>query len=72
MKTLREWGSLARTSRDPPQEPHYRNEVEGPSHVQDEISRGELTGLQPGPRSPPRCEALVRGFSAVGEQWPAC
>ena len=22
-----------RTSRDPPQEPHYRDEVEGPSHV---------------------------------------
>ena len=21
----------------PPQEPHYRDEVEGPSHVQDEI-----------------------------------
>ena len=30
MKTLWGWGSLARTSRDPPQEPHYRNEVEGP------------------------------------------
>ena len=33
MKTLRGWGGLARTSRDPPQEPHYRNAVEGPSHV---------------------------------------
>ena len=33
MKTLRGWGGLARTSRDPPQEPHYRNEVEGPSPV---------------------------------------
>ena len=32
MKTLR-WGGLARISRDPPQEPHYRDEVEGPSHV---------------------------------------
>ena len=29
MKTLRG----GRTSRDPPQEPHYRDEVEGPSHV---------------------------------------
>ena len=28
-----------------PQEPHYRNEVEGPSHVQDEVPRGELAGL---------------------------
>ena len=25
MKTLRGWGGLARTSRDPPQEPHYRD-----------------------------------------------
>ena len=32
MKTLR-WGGLARISRDPPQDPHYRDEVEGPSHV---------------------------------------
>ena len=29
MKTLRGWGGLACTSRDPPQEPHYRDEVEG-------------------------------------------
>ena len=34
-----------RASRDPRQEPHYRNEVEGPSHVQDEVPRGELAGL---------------------------
>ena len=34
-----------RTSRDPPQEPHYRDEVEGPSHVQDEVPRCELAGL---------------------------
>ena len=27
------WGGLARTSRDTPQEPHYGDEVEGPSHV---------------------------------------
>ena len=52
MKTLCGWGGLACTSRDPPQESHYRDEVEGSSHVQDEISRGELAGLQPGPRSP--------------------
>ena len=32
-KTLRGWGGLTRTSRDPPQEPRYRDEVEGPSHV---------------------------------------
>ena len=32
MKTLR-WGGLARISRDSPQDPHYRDEVEGPSHV---------------------------------------
>ena len=31
MKTLREWGGLARPSRDPPQEPHCRDEVEGSS-----------------------------------------
>ena len=30
MKTLRGWGGVARTSRDPPQAPHYRNAVEGP------------------------------------------
>ena len=34
-----------RTSRDPPQEPHYRDAVEGPSHVQDEVPRCELAGL---------------------------
>ena len=33
MNTLWGWGGLARTSRDPPQEPHYRDAVEGPSHV---------------------------------------
>ena len=33
MKTLRGCGGLARISRDPPQEPHYRDAVEGPSHV---------------------------------------
>ena len=33
MKTLCRWGGLARASGDPPQEPHYRDEVEGPSHV---------------------------------------
>ena len=32
MNTLWGWGGLARTSRDIPQEPHYRDEVEGPSH----------------------------------------
>ena len=37
------WGGL--TSRDPPQEPHYRDAVEGPSHVQDEVPRCELAGL---------------------------
>ena len=33
MNTLRGWGGVACTSLDPPQEPHYRDEVEGPSHV---------------------------------------
>ena len=33
MKTLRGWGGVARTSLDAPQEPHYSDEVEGPSHV---------------------------------------
>ena len=33
MKTPWGWGGVARTSRDPPQEPHYRDAVEGPSHV---------------------------------------
>ena len=27
------WGGVARTSRDPPQEPHYGDEVEGSSQV---------------------------------------
>ena len=45
MNTLWGWESLARTSRDPPQEPHYRDEVEGPFHVQDEVPRCELAGL---------------------------
>ena len=33
MNTRCEWGGVTRTSLDPPQEPHYRDEVEGPSHV---------------------------------------
>ena len=33
MNTRCEWGGVARTSRNPPQEPHYRDAVEGPSHV---------------------------------------
>ena len=33
MNTRCGWGGVARTSRDPPQEPHYGDEVEGPSHV---------------------------------------
>ena len=60
MKTLR-WGGLARISRDPPQDPHYRDEVEGPSHVQDEIPRCELgrPTRNPGPRSTRRCDGVV-------------
>ena len=33
MNTRCEWGGVTRISLDPPQEPHYRDEVEGPSHV---------------------------------------
>ena len=33
MNTLCRWGGVAPTSLDPPQEPHYGNEVEGSSHV---------------------------------------
>ena len=33
MNTRCGWGGVARTSLDPPQEPHYRDEVEGPSQV---------------------------------------
>ena len=33
MNTRCGWGGVARTSQDPPQEPHYGDEVEGPSHV---------------------------------------
>ena len=33
MNTRCEWGGVTRTSLNPPQEPHYRDEVEGPSHV---------------------------------------
>ena len=59
MKTLCRWGGLARASGDAPQESHYRDEVEGPSPVQDELPRCELAGLQPGPRSPRRCDGVV-------------
>ena len=59
MKTLRGWGGVARTSLDAPQEPHSREEVEGPSHVEDEVPRGELAGLEPSPRSPRRCDGGV-------------
>ena len=33
MNTRWGWGGVARTSRDPPQEPHYGDEVEGSSQV---------------------------------------
>ena len=33
MNTRCGWGGVARPSRDPPQEPHYGDEVEGSSHV---------------------------------------
>ena len=33
MKTICGWGGVVRTSRDHPQEPHYRDAVEGPSQV---------------------------------------
>ena len=33
MNTRCGWGDVARTSRDPPQEPHYGDEVEGSSQV---------------------------------------
>ena len=62
MKTLRG----GRTSRDPPQGPHYRDEVEGPSPVQDKVPRCELGGLQPRTRSTRRCDGVVvRG----GDRW---
>ena len=53
------WGGVTRTSLDPPQEPHYRDEVEGPSQVQDEVPRCELAGLQPSPRPTRRCDGVV-------------
>ena len=45
MKTLRGWGGVASPTRNLPQEPHYGDEVEGPSHVSDEVPRCELAGL---------------------------
>ena len=45
MNTRCGWGGVARPSRDPPQEPHYGDAVEGSSQVQDEVPRGELASL---------------------------
>ena len=59
MNTHCGWGGVARTSRDPPQEPHYGDEVEGSSQEQNEVSRGELGGLQPDSRSTRRCDGVV-------------
>ena len=42
---------MTHTFRASPQEPHYGDEVEGSSQVQDEVSRFELASLQ---------QALVR------------
>ena len=55
MKVLGGWGGGARTSLDPPQEPHYRDEVEGPSPVQDS-SAALRTGR---PITGPPFEALL-------------
>ena len=59
MNTRCGWGGVARTSLDPPQEPHCRDEVEGPSPVQDKVPRCELGGLQPHTRSTRRCDGVV-------------
>ena len=59
MNTRCGWGGVARTSRDPPQEPRYGDEVEGSSQIYDEVSRGELGGLQSGPRSTRRCDGVA-------------
>ena len=42
-----------------PQESHCRDAVEGSSHVEDEVPRGELADLQSGPRSTWRCDMVV-------------
>ena len=52
MKTLCGWGSLARTSRDPPQESHDRDAVEGPSRLAQQSGRGSF-GCWPVGRSWP-------------------
>ena len=61
MKALRGWGGVARTSLDSPQEPHCRDEVEGPSQVQDKVPRCELGGLQPRTRSRRCCMKTLLG-----------
>ena len=75
MNTRCGWGGVARTSRDPPQEPHYGDAVEGSSQVQDEVSGGELGGLQSGPRSTRRCDGVgVLGGDRCLDarpEWPA-
>ena len=42
-----------------PQESHCRDAVEGSSHVEDEVPRGELADLQSDPRSTWRCDIVV-------------
>ena len=67
MKTLCGWGGLARISRDPPQESHDRDAVEGPSRLVQQRGRGSF-GCWPVGRSWP----VSRAPPVAGVRRPAC
>ena len=50
---------FARSARETSRGPDWRDEVESPSHVQDEVSRRELGLLRSGPRPPRRRDRLA-------------
>ena len=58
-RRLRRQRGRALLHEDPARGPHYGDAVECPSHVQDEVPRCELAGVQPGPRSTRRCDGVA-------------
>ena len=64
MNTPWGWGGLARTSRDPPQEPHYRDERAGAMPDWSDVVMGK--GFRREPEDSARDSALGGGKIARG------
>ena len=70
MKTLRGWGGLVRISRDPPQNPHYRDEVEGPSTYKTKYRVANWGGYHRPGRHRPSPTSAGTAIVLLGDQPP--